>query len=142
MPETGLIDGKITDDSIALMRERIGYPNPTLRFGILDKPWNSSVSSDALRHYAIGIGDANPFYHDPGLAARSVWGAQIAPPCFEMSMGHKRDAVMDPERAKATSKALRGVQLFNSGHEAYYWRPLRLGDVLYKAEWVEGVELK
>jgi acyl dehydratase len=142
MPDSGLIEGRITDESLALMRERIGYPNPTLRAGILDKPWHSVVSADALRHYAIGAGDANPFYHEPALAKRSVWGGQIAPPGFEMSMGHKRDAVMDPERAKATSKALRGVQLYNSGNEAYYWRPLRPGDELYKAEWVDKVELK
>ena len=142
MSDAGLIKGKITDESLDLMRERIGYPNPTLRVGILDKPWNSVVSSDAIRQFAIGIGDANEFYHDPSKAKSSDWGEQIAPPGFEMSMGYKRNAEMDPDRAKATSKALRGVQLFNSGNEAYYWRPMRLGDSFYKAEWVEDVHLK
>ena len=142
MSDAGLIKGQITDESLDLMRERIGYPNPTLRVGILDKPWHSHVNSDALRQFAIGIGDANPFYHDPEAAKKSAWGGQIAPPGFEMSMGYKRNAAMNPEREKATSKALRGVQLFNSGNEAYYWRPLRLGDSLSKAEWVESVALK
>lgn len=142
MTESGLIKGRITDESIALMRERIGFPNPTLRAGILEIPWNTVVSSDAIRHYAIGIGDSNPFFWDPEYAKDTVWKEQIAPPGFEMSMGYDRSARMDPERAKATSKALRGVQLYNSGNEAYYWRPLRLGDTLYKSQWVESVELK
>ncbi|MGE0045479.1 MAG: MaoC family dehydratase N-terminal domain-containing protein [Hyphomonadaceae bacterium] len=141
--ETGLVQGQITDESVALMRERIGYPNPTLRVGILDQPWHSHVNADALRQYAIAIGDANPIYHQPDLAKRSAWGGQIAPPGFEMSMGYKRNAQMpDPEREKATSKALRGVQLFNSGNENFYWRPLQIGDSLSKAEWVESVVLK
>ncbi|MGE0388114.1 MAG: MaoC family dehydratase N-terminal domain-containing protein [Gammaproteobacteria bacterium] len=141
-PADGLIQGQITDETIALMRERFGYPNPTLRNGILEVPWNTAVSTDALRHWAWSIGDDNPMYVDPDYGASTRWGGPIAPPGFEMTMGVKRNKPMTPEFEKRTRGALRGVQLFHSGGENFYYAPLTVGTRLCKAEWVQDVQVK
>jgi acyl dehydratase len=121
----GLIHGLITEEALDLMRERIGYPNPTLRGGLLShRPWVSELTDDAIYHYAMGVGDNNPLFWDPAYAAASRWGTSVGPPGIEMAMGWRRNSVMDPVRAKVTSKALRGVHLFYSGSEHFYWRPV------------------
>ncbi len=45
-------------------------------------PWCSTVTPDAVRHFAWGIGDNNPLWHDPDHAQQSRWGGVIAPSCF------------------------------------------------------------
>jgi acyl dehydratase len=139
---SGLLQGKITDETLALMRERIGYPNPTLRAGIMQRPWNSVVTPDAIYHWALGTGDGNPLYCDPDYARKSRWGKPIAPPGYEFSAGWDRPARMPEDRFKATSKALRGVQLYYSGADQYFHRPMLEGAELYKSQWVQDVQLK
>jgi acyl dehydratase len=139
---SGLLQGKITDETLALMRERIGYPNPTLRAGIIQRPWNSVVTADAIYHWALGTGDGNPLYCDPDYARKSRWGKPIAPPGYEFSAGWDRPARMPEDRFKATSKALRGVQLYYSGADQYFHRPMLEGAELYKSQWVQDVQLK
>ncbi|MGJ3627922.1 FAS1-like dehydratase domain-containing protein [Sphingomonas sp. MMS24-JH45] len=85
---------------------RIGFPNPTLRTGAIDEPWNLKCTDDAVRRFAICIGDDNPLFTNPEYAARTRWSGVIAPPAFEKSMGINRNPVMDPDDAKVTSKAL------------------------------------
>ena len=46
------------------------------------RPWVSTVTRDAIRHFAWGVGDANPLWSDPAHAAGSRWDQLIAPPCF------------------------------------------------------------
>jgi acyl dehydratase len=140
--DDGLIRNRITDESVNLMRRRIGFPNPTLRTGAIDDPWNIACTDDAVRRFAICIGDDNPLFTDPDYAARTRWGGVIAPPAFEKSMGINRNLEMDPEDAKITSKALRGVQLFHSGGENFYYAPIVEGTKLYRSRYVKGVEDK
>lgn len=140
--EDGLIHGKITEKSVDLMRRRIGYPSPTVRAGILTEPHNMVCSADAVRRYAISVGDDNPLYREADYAAKSRWGGTIAPPGFEASMGIDRSRPMDEAFAKETSKALRGVHLFHSGSELFFYRPIQDGAKLYRAGWVADVETK
>jgi acyl dehydratase len=143
MADDGLVRSKLTDESIELMRRRIGYPNPTLRGGIITKtPWNTVATADTIRHWAIGIGDDNPLFTDPEYGETTRWGGMIAPPGYETTMGYDRSKKMDPEFEKETSKALRGVQLFNSGVETFYHAPITLGTKLYKSMWVDKVDEK
>lgn len=137
-----MILGKITDESIELMRRRIGYPNPTVRAGYMTLPWYTEATYDAIRHFAEGNGDDNPLYttRDYGLATR--WGGQIAPPGFEGTMGYDCDPVVPPDVDRETRAALRGVQLFHSGNEATYYRPVRVGDVLDRRSVVVDVAEK
>jgi acyl dehydratase len=44
--------------------------------------WNSTVTADAIAHFAMGVGDDNPLWWDPGYAAASPAGRLFAPPTF------------------------------------------------------------
>lgn len=142
MSDDGLIRNRITDESVDLMRRRIGYANPTLRTGAIDDPWNMTCTDDAVRRFALCIGDDNPLYTDPAYARTTCWGRVIAPPAFEKSMGINRAPVMEPEEAKITSKALRGVQLYHSGGENFYYAPIVEGTRLYRSRTVKQVDVK
>jgi acyl dehydratase len=140
--DDGLVMGKITDDDVAMMRRRIGYPNPSLRKGILQKPWNTALNADAVRRWSECMGDLNPLYNDEDYARASRWGEPVAPPGFEWSMGIDRNPLMDDDFVKQTRSALRGVQLFHSGAEYIYYRPFTEGVKIYKSEVVGSVEEK
>jgi len=137
--DDGLVRGRITDEAVELMRRRVGFPNPTLRTGAIDEPWNITATDDAIRRWSICIGDDNPMYCDPDYAKSTRWGGVIAPPAFEKSMGLNRNPVMSPQEAKVTSKALRGVQLYHSGGENFYYAPIMEGTRLYRSRWVDSV---
>lgn len=142
MSDTPIVPrGRITDESIELMRRRIGYPNPTIRSGNTGLPWNSVVTEDSIRHFAQGYGDLNPLYTDATYGPTTRWGTMIAPPGYELSTGHDRSREVPPELAD-TRKALRGVQLYHSGDDATYYRPVVPGDVIDKAEAVVDVSEK
>jgi acyl dehydratase len=141
MSSQSLIRGRITDESVELMRRRIGYPNPTLRAGIHGGAWNEIATADAMRRWALCMGDDNPLYIDPDYASQTRWGETIAPLGFEKSMGILRTREL-PDDMKDTNKALRGVQLYYSGGENFYYRPITEGVKLYRTKWVDGVEVK
>lgn len=142
MTDDGLVRNALTDESIELMRRRIGFPNPALKTGVIQDPWNVIATADAIRRWSVCIGDDNPFYCDPEYAAKTRWGQVIAPPGFEKSMGILRDRPMEESFAKETSKALRGVQLFHSGGENFYYAPIVEGTKLYRCRYVLRVEEK
>jgi acyl dehydratase len=137
-----LVLGRITDETVQQMRRRIGFANPTLRHGWLEEPHNIVANADAFRRFAIYTGDDNPLFTKPEYAASSRWGAPIAPLGFEVSMGLKRPTPMTPEFERETRSALRGVQLFHSGGENFYYKPIVEGDRLYVSKYVEDVEEK
>jgi acyl dehydratase len=137
-----LIKGQITDESVEMMRRRIGYPNPTVRTGSVTLPWNVTCTPDAIRHWTEGYGDANPLYVDADHGSCTRWGGQIAPPGFEATMGYDRSPVVPDDLARETKGALRGVQLFHSGNESRFYRPIVPGDVLQKSQVVHQVDDK
>jgi acyl dehydratase len=137
-----LIKGRISDESVDMMRRRIGYPNPTVRSGTVTLPWNTACTPDAVRHWCEGYGDANPLYVDPSYGSGTRWGGQIAPPGFEATMGYDRSPQPPDDLARDTRGALRGVQLFHSGNESRFYRPIEPGDVLDKSQVVDQVDDK
>jgi acyl dehydratase len=137
-----LIKGRITDESVEMMRRRIGYPNPTVRSGTVTLPWNTECTSDAIRHWTEGYGDDNPLYVDPHYGDGTRWDGQIAPPGFEATMGYDRSPIVPDDLARETKGALRGVQLFHSGNESRFYRPIVPGDVLDKSQVVHQVDDK
>ena len=137
-----LLHGKITEESIEKMRMRIGLPNPTLRTGFVDWPWNEFATTDSIRKFAHGYGDLNPLYTDRTYGESTRWGEMIAPPGFEWTMGIDRSPVV-PDDVKAASRgALRGVHLFNAGHEGWFYRPIVSGDRLYRSGVLAQVDVK
>jgi acyl dehydratase len=125
-----LLRGQITDESIERMRARIGYPNPTIRAGIVTLPWNTVATPDAIRHYAEACGDDNPLYTDPAYGEGTRWMSQIAPPTFEATMGFDRSPTVPDDVRARTRGALRGVQLYHSGNDVRFYRPIQPGDQL------------
>jgi acyl dehydratase len=142
MKNDGLVIGRITEADVAMMRERIGYPNPTLRKGVLRKPWNTVATADAIRRWAECTGDTNPLYNEDEYAKHTRWGGPIAPPGFEWSMGIDRALAVPEELNARTHRALRGVQLYHSGAEYVYFNPIREGSRLFKSEYVADIEEK
>src|SRR3977135_932154 len=78
--ETQQLFPKITPQGLADLRRRIGVPiTDTL------EPWCHEATRDNIRHYAHGIGDDNPLWCDPAYAAKTKYGALVAPPSFLLS---------------------------------------------------------
>ena len=71
----------ISDDAVEQLRRLIGVP-------IVDtvEPWCYEATRDNIRHYAHGIGDANPLWTDPDYAARTAYGTLVAPPSFVFAL--------------------------------------------------------
>jgi acyl dehydratase len=71
---------KITDSALDELRARIGAKiEDTL------EPWSHEATRDSIRHYAHGIGDDNPLWCDPAIAAKSSLGGIVALPSFLFS---------------------------------------------------------
>jgi acyl dehydratase len=130
--------GVLTDVAFARSRKRLGVPNPQY-----NPPHNFEVTWDGSRHFAFGFGDDNPLYCDPEYAAKTRWGALLAPPTFLYTMGE--DAAPKPD---AETKALlkgdpfAGLGSYQAVMEFEWWRPLRLGDRCKVLQAQVGVQAK
>lgn len=121
-----MMRGLITDESVELMRRRIGYSNPTIRTGVRQAPHWTTATHDAMRHWARGYGDDNPLYVDFSYGDSTRWGGQIGAPGFERTVAEARPGPqLPPDEDRETSRALRGVQLYHSGDEIRWYKPVR-----------------
>lgn len=101
--------GRVTLEAIEELQQRIGVERR------LKHQYNREVSADAIRHFAHGAGDLNPFWTEPERAEASRFGAPYAPPCFLCSFGMPR------------SVGLPGVHALYTGSSWQFKRPVRLG---------------
>jgi acyl dehydratase len=115
--------GRITDEGVATLRERIGvpqlYPAP---------PHYRRPNEDAFRHVANSYGDDNPLWCDPDYAAASRWKSPIAPPPLiggDSLIGEDRltEAEIAGQR-ELRGDPLRGVHAFYAASEREWWAPL------------------
>ncbi|GIW41945.1 MAG: acyl dehydratase [Candidatus Binatia bacterium] len=120
--------GRITDEGIAKLRERIGKGFPGRR------PWRTEATRDAIYHLAYAIGDLSPLYLDEEYAKKTRWGTIIAPPIIVNSM--------DTLRAVGSSglpEGLPGVHSIWTG-SLYEWeRPVFLGDRVRSESYLKDV---
>src|ERR1700758_1844172 len=65
--------GDIDDTGYATIRALDGT-------AIRVEQWNNEASWDSIRHYALGLGDDNPLFCDPGYAQGTPYGTILAPP--------------------------------------------------------------
>jgi acyl dehydratase len=138
-----MLRGRITDESVELMRRRIGYSNPTIRSGVRQPPHWTEASHDGMRHWTRGYGDDNPLYVDRFYGTATRWGGQIGPPGFERTVAESRPGPkLPPDEDRETSRALRGVQLYHSGDDMRWYRPVRLGEWCMANSVVHDVEDK
>lgn len=102
--------GRITPEGVANLRERIG------RERRLTQQFNEVATTDAIRHFAHGIGDTNPLWLDSDYGAQTRYGSAIAPPCFLSSCGMPR------------SVGLPGVHALYTGSTWRFERPVPAGE--------------
>lgn len=80
--ETGQTErefAQISEEQVEQLRSMIGKPIRS------DRPHVTQLTSDAIRHYALGIGDRNPLWTEPEYAA-AHGRQQMAPPTALLAM--------------------------------------------------------
>jgi acyl dehydratase len=104
--------GDIDDTGYAAIQALDGTP-------IRVEQWNNEASWDSIRHYALGLGDDNPLFCDPGYAQRTPYGAVLAPPTFPFT-------AFDG----AVGAGLPGVQPIYAGTAWRFHRRLRRNELI------------
>jgi acyl dehydratase len=101
------------------------------------------ATNDAIRNWALGVGDDNPLYVDEEYGPRTRWGSQIA---HGTMAGHIKTPMLGdpiPAEVKAQTKSLfRGVHVFVSGGTWDWYRPIYPGDRIYSFNGEESLEVK
>lgn len=104
---------------------------------------HSAATADAIRNWALGVGDDNPLYVDEDYGPTTRWGSQIG---HGTQMGHIKTPMLgDPmpaEIAKQTKSMFRGVHVFVSGGTWDWYRPLRPGDRIFSFRGEETLDVK
>lgn len=102
----------LSDEAVEALRSKIGEP---VRRG---RVYRTELDADAIRAYALGIGDPNPLWLDPGHRP----GARLlAPPSSLFAM----DRILS-----GYVMGLPGIHAMWAGADIRYERPLREGDRL------------
>ena len=116
--------GKITDEGVARLRERIGVPEPWPL-----PPHYKRPNVDSFLHVAEAYGDDNPLWCDPAYGEKTVWGGPIASPVMvggDTLIGEDEvSAVPEDKRDLMKGDPLRGVHAFYSASAREWWAPLR-----------------
>jgi acyl dehydratase len=103
----------------------------------------SVATPDALRNWALGVGDDNPLYTEEDYGPTTRWGTQLG---HGTMVGHVKTPMLGdpmPAEIKAATKSLfRGVHVFVSGGTWDWYRPLRAGDRIYSYSGDESLEVK
>ncbi len=105
--------GKITDEALAGLRERMNVELPRRT------PHVEEATSDTIRHFAWGMGDANPLWTDPEYASKTRYGTIIAPPCMLYGMDLT---------CSGNVGGLPGVHAMFSGTRFEWYQPIKLND--------------
>lgn len=106
----------ITDDDLEHLRAMLGQE---VRRGV---PHIEELNSDAIRHYAYGIGDPNPLWVDGEYARSSVHGDQLAPPTILFAT----DRILS-----GYVTGLPGIHAMFAGTDFRWNRRLRRGDRIH-----------
>lgn len=115
--------GRITDEGVARLRERIGVAEPHPL-----PPHYRRPGTDAFRHVANCYGDDNPLWCEPGYGAGTRWASVIAPPPLvggDTLIGEDEvTSVAADKRDLMRGDPLRGVHAFYSASAREWWAPL------------------
>jgi acyl dehydratase len=145
--------GKITDERVAALKERLGLdldpenylpvpPEVRDNWRPQSTGFNVEVSIDTSRHFVNGYGDTNPLYCDPEYAAKTRWGALIAAPTMFWTFHGDLDppGKLKPEIArKLRGDPLRGVGSLQADVRYDFYRPMKLGDRIYRKSAKTGI---
>ena len=145
--------GKITDDRVAALRERLGLDlEPENRLPVSGEErarwrprstgFNVEVSIDTSRHFVNGYGDTNPLYCDPEYAAKTRWDTLIAAPTMFWTFAGDLEPTgsLRPEIAKKMKgDPLRGVGSLQADVLYDFYRPMKRGDRIYRKDAKTGI---
>jgi acyl dehydratase len=150
--------GKITDEGVARLRQQVGAGLAASHWQLKDPavpppspvphqmPHNTEATIDAFRHYISGLGDDNPLYFDPSYAAATRWNGPIAPPLFVWTMGEPDDPEgMEPSaeyKSLLKGDPIRGTGALQADLQYEFYRPIRLGDRIYRRQTFIGLQDK
>jgi acyl dehydratase len=103
----------------------------------------SVATPDAIRNWAMGVGDDNPLYVDDDYGLGTRWGSQIG---HGTMAGHIKTPMLGdriPEEVRRQTKGLfRGVHVFVSGGSWEWYRPVYPGDRIFSFNGEESLEVK
>lgn len=122
---------RFTEDMIEKAREEIDRERPARAH------W-SEVTPDAVRHFALGIGDDNPLWVSKRHATESV-GSVLAPPTFLWTSFMTPMFFPSESKAKSSGGGMPGMQALYAGCQFRFTRPLRPGDKLRATSTRRGV---
>ena len=118
---------QLTDDDIERARLLLGHDTASKQ-----RELYSVATPDALRNWALGVGDDNPLYTDEEYGPATRWGSQIG---HGTMVGHVKTPMLgDPlpeEVRRGTKGVFRGVHVFVSGGTWDWYRPLYPGDRIF-----------
>jgi acyl dehydratase len=106
-----LAEATITSEDLEKWEKRIGL---NLRIGNL---FNQTVSFEAIRNYANGVGDSNPLYRDEEYARKTRYGALVASPSWCYSVF-----------PTWVLQGLPGIHAFHSANDWKFYRPIYIND--------------
>ena len=130
-------EARISQEDIERARRQIGIPqyerNPV---------FNRVATADTISHFAFGIGDDNPLWHDPSYGETTRWRGQIASPLYATTVGIDDTPPPTPELKELFRGLFRGVGKYYSGARWRWFKPIRPGDVLYREYTTCNIEVK
>jgi acyl dehydratase len=136
MDDAGL-SAKIDPADIERARRQIGVPqyerNPV---------FNREATLDTISHFAFGIGDDNPLWHDPNYAANTRWRGVIGSPLYATTVGIDETPKPSAEERELFKGLFRGVGKYYSGASWEWFRPIRPGERLYREYAMHDVQVK
>ena len=129
---------RLTDDDIERAKVLLGIDAPNR-----GRELYSVATPDAIRNWAMGVGDDNPLYIDEYYGTDTRWGSQIA---HGPMVGHVKTPMLgDPvpkELREQTKGLFRGVHVFVSGGTWDWYRPMFPGDRIFSFRGEETQEVK
>ena len=131
-------EGTITDDDLAKHRLLLGVDAVSR-----GQEFHTEVNSDAIRNFALSVGDDNPLYTDPSYGSTTRWGSQVAPQFMAAIIQAPLRGQRIPKELKDQTRGIfKGLHIFMSGGTWNWYRPILPGDRLYSFEGEETADLK
>ena len=129
---------RLSDEDIERAKTLDGAFTATRKADVITR-----ITPDSARNFAWGVGDDNPLFCDPDYGRTTRWGGQIAPNSMAEVVTQSMLGDPLPPELKAAARGLfQGIHAFVSGSEKFWYRPLYVGDELYKYGGFDGVEVK
>ena len=116
---------KITDKELDRLKQLLGVELE------VKEPFNRYATPDTIRHFAHGIGDANPLFTDEEYGKSTRWGSVIAPPTFLFSCF-----------GRGAPQGLRGIHSMWGGASFEMYEPLPSGTCIVGTVALSGLTPK